>query len=119
MEENPGTHSLKFIMERFNLHTELREQYIRCRHSIIHPLIATIAAIESSKRVLISKEPVGKGKGEGDGEIGDLVCSICHEVFSIWEKAIELRCNHLFDTRCIFHWFVTRLSCQLCRYKLK
>jgi len=115
IEENSdsATNPLKLIRETFNLHPELRNQYIT-RHRI-HPLIATIVAVEPTETICISEELTGTGDGENDR----LLCAVCHEVFSIGEPAKKLRCNHIFHTRCIFQWFLRQLSCPLCRDDLK
>jgi len=113
LQENSDTcNSLTLLRESFHLHPELRAQYIML-HSI-HPLVATIAAVNSCRNVYISQEL----QDTRDGDSDRLLCAICHEVLSTGEPATELRCNHIFHLRCISHWFLRRLSCPLCRDEL-
>lgn len=107
LQENSDTcNSLTLLWESFHLHPELRAQYIML-HSI-HPLVATIAAVNSCRNGYISQEL----QDTRDGDSDRLLCAICHEVLSTGEPATELRCNHIFHLRCISHWFLRRLSCS-------
>jgi hypothetical protein len=112
-ENNDTTSPLKLVRESFHLHPDLREQHI-IRHSN-DPLVATMAAVGSSQNVYISQELAGTGDGESDS----LLCAICHDLLSTGQPATELRCNHLFHTRCIVYWFERQISCPLCRDELK
>jgi hypothetical protein len=99
--------SIQVRSEHFDLHLELRRQFIYLHHA--HPMAATISAVESSPTVFISEEIVGTDNREG------FICAICHEPLPIGEPAKQLPCNHIFHDYCLFQWFYRRLMCPLCR----
>ena len=45
-------------------------------------------------------------------------CVICLERYKKNDKIIVLKCNHIFHDECIEEWFISRLSCPLCRLTL-
>jgi len=46
-------------------------------------------------------------------------CIICFEGFGEGQDVSLIKCGHMYHTKCIYTWFVTKKTCPLCDDKLK
>ena len=113
MERNsPNSLPLEFRYESLELHPDLRDSYIASHRD--NPFsLAVIVALALEPMLTISITDTG------DGE--EIFCAICQEILSEnlsgGEYAKRLHCNHVFHEDCIIEWFLSSLSCPLCRRK--
>ena len=105
---NNNTRSIQIRTEDFSFHPQLRGQFISCHQT--NPLVASIAAIDSSPKVTIDE---GLAEASDNDEKG-FFCAICHDMIMLGCSATQLPCKHLFHPTCIITWFIRKFNCPLC-----
>jgi len=45
-------------------------------------------------------------------------CIICFEGFEEGQNVSHVKCGHMYHTKCLYTWFLTKKTCPLCDEKL-
>ena len=48
----------------------------------------------------------------------EFACAICTEAFNDDDEVRELKCRHIFHTKCLKPWLEKKLECPMCRAEI-